>query len=131
MPSESRGRCSVDDWTATAYVWVHPKLRAGNPRWRPRLAVEVLNLRAPARRRLGGPRQRGWTFIGKGVAMKLEAGKVALVTGAASGIGLALSERFARDGLHVVLAGVNQSTLASAAEKIGSLGVETLVVLPM
>ena len=60
--------------------------------------------------------------------MKLEAGKVALVTGAASGIGLALSERFARDGLHVVLAGVNQSTLASAAEKIGALGVETLVV---
>ena len=60
--------------------------------------------------------------------MKLEAGKVAVVTGAASGIGLALSERFARDGLHVVLAGVNQSTLASAADKIGALGVETLVV---
>ena len=60
--------------------------------------------------------------------MKLEAGKVAVVTGAASGIGLALSERFARDGLHVVLAGANQSTLASAADKIGALGVETLVV---
>jgi NAD(P)-dependent dehydrogenase (short-subunit alcohol dehydrogenase family) len=60
--------------------------------------------------------------------MKLEAGKVAVVTGAASGIGLALSERFARDGLHVVLAGVNESTLESAADKIGALGVETLVV---
>jgi len=34
--------------------------------------------------------------------MKLVAGKVAVVTGVASGIGLALSERFARAGMQVV-----------------------------
>jgi 3-hydroxybutyrate dehydrogenase len=34
--------------------------------------------------------------------------KVALVTGAASGIGLACAERFARDGCAVVLADVNE-----------------------
>ena len=44
--------------------------------------------------------------------MELTAGKVAVVTGAASGIGLALAERFARAGLDVVLADVEQSVRA-------------------
>jgi NADP-dependent 3-hydroxy acid dehydrogenase YdfG len=60
--------------------------------------------------------------------MELEAGKVAVVTGAASGIGLALGERFARAGLHVVLADVDQPGLASAADRIGGLGEEALPV---
>jgi NAD(P)-dependent dehydrogenase (short-subunit alcohol dehydrogenase family) len=60
--------------------------------------------------------------------MKLEAGKVAVVTGAASGIGLALAERFARDRLDVVLADVEEGALASAADRIGALGVQTLAV---
>jgi len=60
--------------------------------------------------------------------MKLEAGKVAVVTGAASGIGLALSERFATSGMHVVLADVDESGLAAAAERIGARGVDTLTV---
>jgi NAD(P)-dependent dehydrogenase (short-subunit alcohol dehydrogenase family) len=60
--------------------------------------------------------------------MELEAGKIAVVTGAASGIGLALAERFARDGLNVVLADVEEAALASAADRIKALGVETLAV---
>jgi NAD(P)-dependent dehydrogenase (short-subunit alcohol dehydrogenase family) len=60
--------------------------------------------------------------------MELEAGKVAVVTGAASGIGFALAERFARDGLSVVLADVEEGALASAADRIGALGVEALAV---
>jgi NAD(P)-dependent dehydrogenase (short-subunit alcohol dehydrogenase family) len=60
--------------------------------------------------------------------MRLEAGKVAVVTGAASGIGLGLAERFARDGLNVVLADVQADALANAAEQVGALGVETLAV---
>ena len=58
--------------------------------------------------------------------MELTAGKVAVVTGAASGIGLALSERFARAGLAVVLADVEEDALQAASERIRGLGVETL-----
>ena len=60
--------------------------------------------------------------------MELTPGKVAVVTGAASGIGLALAERFARAGMHVVLADVDESASGAAAERIGGLGVETLAV---
>ncbi len=60
--------------------------------------------------------------------MELTAGKVAVVTGAASGIGFALSERFARAGLDVVLADVEAAALEAAEEKIAELGVETLAV---
>ncbi len=60
--------------------------------------------------------------------MELEAGKVAVVTGAASGIGLALAERFATAGLQVVLADVDEAGLAAAGQQIGAHGVETLVV---
>ena len=60
--------------------------------------------------------------------MELTAGKVAVVTGAASGIGLALAERFARAGLDVVLADVEQPALQAASEKVAGLGVKTLAV---
>jgi NAD(P)-dependent dehydrogenase (short-subunit alcohol dehydrogenase family) len=60
--------------------------------------------------------------------MELVAGKVAVVTGAASGIGLAMAERFAASGLHVVLADVDDAGLAAAAEQVGARGVETLIV---
>jgi NAD(P)-dependent dehydrogenase (short-subunit alcohol dehydrogenase family) len=60
--------------------------------------------------------------------MELSAGKVAVVTGAASGIGFALAERFARSGLNVVLADIEQDALAAAEQKILAHGVETLAV---
>jgi len=60
--------------------------------------------------------------------MELAAGKVAVVTGAASGIGMALAERFARAGLNVVLADVEQTALDAAEQKIARLGVKTLAV---
>ena len=60
--------------------------------------------------------------------MQLEPGKIAVVTGGGSGIGLALAERFARNGLHVVLADVDETALAAAAERITAHGVEALTV---
>jgi NADP-dependent 3-hydroxy acid dehydrogenase YdfG len=60
--------------------------------------------------------------------MELRAGKVAVVTGAASGIGLALAERFARAGLDVVLADVEKEALRAAAKRIQALGVKSLAV---
>jgi NAD(P)-dependent dehydrogenase (short-subunit alcohol dehydrogenase family) len=59
----------------------------------------------------------------------LDAGKVAVVTGAASGIGLGLAERFARSGLDVVLADVDEPGLRGAAERVGAVGVATLAVV--
>ena len=60
--------------------------------------------------------------------MKDFAGKVAVVTGAASGIGLALAHRFAAAGMKVVLADIEAATLSDAARAVGATGVETLAV---
>lgn len=46
--------------------------------------------------------------------------KVALVTGAASGIGLACAERLAREGASVVLADVNEQAGAEQARRLGA-----------
>lgn len=60
--------------------------------------------------------------------MELTASKVAVVTGAASGIGLALAQRFAMNGLDVVLADVEETALAAATESVERLGVKALAV---
>ncbi len=60
--------------------------------------------------------------------MELTAGQVAVVTGAASGIGFALASRFAQGGLDVVLADIELPALAEAEQKIADLGVKTLAV---
>lgn len=60
--------------------------------------------------------------------MKIERGDVAVVTGAASGIGFALAEHFAKAGCNVVAADVAQDELDAAATKLGEHGVEVLAV---
>ena len=61
--------------------------------------------------------------------MELGADKVAVVTGAASGIGLALANAFAAAGCAVVLADVQEEALAAAAAEVGAHGVETLTMV--
>jgi NAD(P)-dependent dehydrogenase (short-subunit alcohol dehydrogenase family) len=47
-------------------------------------------------------------------------GKIALVTGGSSGIGLATSQRFVKEGAHVYITGRRQTELDEAAALIGS-----------
>ena len=54
--------------------------------------------------------------------------KVAVVTGAASGIGEALAERFAEEGMKLVLADVDGAGLEDLAKRLEARGCETLVV---
>jgi NAD(P)-dependent dehydrogenase (short-subunit alcohol dehydrogenase family) len=56
------------------------------------------------------------------------AGRVAVVTGAASGIGFALSQRFASEGMRVVMADVEAPALAEAADLLAGRGAEVLPV---
>jgi NAD(P)-dependent dehydrogenase (short-subunit alcohol dehydrogenase family) len=54
--------------------------------------------------------------------------RVAVVTGAASGIGLASAHRFAAAGMHLVLADIEADALAAAESAIKATGVEVLAV---
>lgn len=54
--------------------------------------------------------------------------KVAVITGAASGIGFGLAERCAQEGMKVVLAGINQDNLDRAEEELAPIGAKTLCV---
>ncbi len=56
-------------------------------------------------------------------------GRVAVVTGAASGIGFGLSQRFAREGMRVVMADVEAPALAEAADLLTSRGARVLPVV--
>lgn len=55
-------------------------------------------------------------------------GRVAVVTGAASGIGLGLCERFAAEGMRVVMADVEEPALTEAAAKLAGRGGTALAV---
>lgn len=61
--------------------------------------------------------------------MKEFKGKVAVITGAASGIGRSLAERCAQEGMKVVLADIEEEALTLAERDIKALGAATLAVL--
>ena len=54
--------------------------------------------------------------------------KVAVITGAANGIGFGIAERCAQLGMKVVLAGINEENLLKADENLQKTGAATLVV---
>jgi NAD(P)-dependent dehydrogenase (short-subunit alcohol dehydrogenase family) len=60
--------------------------------------------------------------------MKDLAGRGALITGGASGIGLAMAEAFAARGLRIVLCDRDAATLESAAASLKSTGAEVLAI---
>src|SRR5258705_10056028 len=60
--------------------------------------------------------------------MKELRGRVAVVTGAASGIGRALATAFAAEGMRVVLADVEVAALENAAHAIAATGAEAIAV---
>lgn len=55
-------------------------------------------------------------------------GKVGVITGAASGIGRAIAEQFAREGGHAVIADLDLDTAQATAREIGALGPEAFAV---
>ncbi len=61
--------------------------------------------------------------------MKDLTGKTAVVTGGASGIGLAMAQRFATAGMKLVLADVEEPALDAAVEALTSSGTETIGVV--
>ena len=58
--------------------------------------------------------------------MKDLRGKTAVVTGGASGIGLAMARRFGREGMKIVIADVEAEALESAAKALEGNGIEVL-----
>jgi NAD(P)-dependent dehydrogenase (short-subunit alcohol dehydrogenase family) len=67
-------------------------------------------------------------FFEMSIKMKEFAGKTAVVTGAASGIGLATASRFAEAGMKVVMADIQEDALGEAVRSLGSKGHEVLGV---
>jgi NAD(P)-dependent dehydrogenase (short-subunit alcohol dehydrogenase family) len=56
------------------------------------------------------------------------AGRVAVITGGASGIGLAMAQRFAGEGMKLVLADIERPVLQRAGEELSRTGADVLTV---
>src|SRR5438309_12091723 len=56
-------------------------------------------------------------------------GKVAVVTGAASGIGFGLAERFSAEGMRVVMADIEEAALNDASKRLADTGATVLPVV--
>jgi NADP-dependent 3-hydroxy acid dehydrogenase YdfG len=61
--------------------------------------------------------------------MKNVDGKVAVITGAASGVGLGMAKRFSQEGMKIVLADVELAALDAAVKAVIAAGGEALAVL--
>jgi NAD(P)-dependent dehydrogenase (short-subunit alcohol dehydrogenase family) len=61
-------------------------------------------------------------------AMEQLEGRTAVVTGAASGIGLAVVEAFIAEGMHVVMADVDEDRLGAEATRLGDTGADVHAV---
>src|SRR6516165_848372 len=79
---------------------------------------------------LRSPHEVHWTKVARGKIRAVEhlRGRVAVVTGAASGIGRALAERFAAEGMRVVLADIEADALARAEADLRTRGARVLAV---
>lgn len=55
-------------------------------------------------------------------------GKAAVITGAASGIGLAMAHRFGREGMHLVLADIDEEGLDRALEAVKAYDIDAIAV---
>ena len=62
-------------------------------------------------------------------SMKDLGGKVAVITGGGSGIGRAMAERFAAEGMHIVLADIDEVRLRTVEAELGERGTQVLPVL--
>ena len=61
--------------------------------------------------------------------MEALAGKIAVITGGASGIGRAVAERAAAEGMKIVLADIEEATLEATARSLSDSGAEILAVV--
>src|SRR5262245_56727406 len=64
----------------------------------------------------------------RGGSMESLSGRTAVVTGAASGIGRAVVERFVCEGMHVVLADIEPDALAAVTAELAAAGADVLGV---